>query len=106
MSFVLLIGYILMFLVAILIVYYSILLYKGLENEDISLSMIFLNEKRILIIFKVLVVASIIFLLGGFSLVIYGETTLMVRLASIIYSVGLLYFVYSLQKIIRMGVVK
>lgn len=89
-----------------MLLYYSILLFKGLKNEEITLSRIFLKEEKILSLFMILMAGSFIFFLGGISLALINEATTFTRITSIIYTLTLLYFVYSLQKVIREGDVK
>jgi hypothetical protein len=88
------------FIIAILLIYFSVLLIRSLDSEDFVVSMIFLHEKKIKSIFLVLLMGSIIFFLGHF----YNEffsNPVFINIVGLIYSLTLLYFVYGLQKILN-----
>ncbi len=112
-----LLVHLLAFIIGILLLYYSLLLLRRLKSKDFALSMIFLNEKKIINILFVLVIGSLIFFIGQIysSYVNYfalSDLTMavtpslsieyvLVNLIRIVYSFVLLYFVYGLQNILK-----
>jgi hypothetical protein len=112
-----LVVHLLAFIIGILLLYYSLLLLRRLKSKDFALSMIFLNENKIIKILFVLVIGSLIFFIGQIysSYVNYfalSDLTMavtpslsikyvLVNLIRIIYSIVLLYFVYGLQNILK-----
>ena len=112
-----LIFHLLVLIIGILLLYYSLLLLRRLKSEDFALSMIFLNEKKIIKILFVLVIGSLIFFIGQIysSYVNYFAISdltvavapsisikyVLVNLIRSVYSVVLLYFVYGLQNILK-----
>jgi hypothetical protein len=112
-----LVVHLLALIIGILLLYYSLLLLRRLKSEDFALSMIFLNEKKIIKILFVLVIGSLIFFIGQIysSYVNYFALSnltmavtpslsikyVLVNLVRIIYSIVLLYFVYGLQNILK-----
>ena len=112
-----LIFHLLALIIGILLLYYSLLLLRRLKSKDFALSMIFLNEKKIIKILFVLIIGSLIFFIGQIyssyiNYVAINELTMavapaisikyvLVNLIRIVYSVVLLYFVYGLQNILK-----
>lgn len=112
-----LVVHLLTLIVGILLLYYSLLLLRRLKSKDFAVSMIFLNEKKIIKILSVLVIGSLIFFIGQIysSYVNYFSLSdltmavipslsieyILVNLVRIVYSLVLLYFVYGLQNILK-----
>ena len=112
-----LVVHLLAFIIGILLLYYSLLLLRRLKSKDFALSMIFLNEKKIIKILFALVIGSLIFFIGQIysSYVNYFSLSdltmavtpslsinyVLVNLIRIVYSFVLLYFVYGLQNILK-----
>jgi hypothetical protein len=92
--------HILAFIIAILIIYFSVILIKRLDSEDYIVSMIFLHEKEINNIFFVLVIGSVLFLLGHSYNLLISNNTILVNVMGLVYSIALLNFVYGLQKLL------
>jgi hypothetical protein len=94
------------FILAIALIFTSILLLKRLKDEDFAVSMIFLHEKEINKIFLVLVVGSFIFFTGHlyYSLgSLFNDINIkyVLDLIGILYTISLLYFVYGLQNVLK-----
>ena len=112
-----LLVHLLAFIIGILLLYYSLLLLRRLKSKDFAVSMIFLNEKKIIKILFVLVIGSLIFFIGQIyssyvNYVAINELTMavvpslsikyvLVNLVRFVYSFVLLYFVYELQNILK-----
>lgn len=101
------IFHILGFILAIALIFTSILLLKRLTDEDFAVSMIFLHEKEINKILLVLVVGSFIFFTGHlyYSLSsLFNDTNIkyVLDLIGVLYTISLLYFVYGLQNVLKM----
>ena len=112
-----LVVHLLALIIGILLLYYSLLLLRRLKSKDFALSMIFLNEKKIIKILFVLVIGSLIFFIGQIyssyvNYVAINELTMavvpslsikyvLVNLVRFVYSFVLLYFVYELQNILK-----
>ena len=112
-----LVVHLLTLIVGILLLYYSLLLLRRLKSKDFAVSMIFLNEKKIIKILSVLVIGSLIFFIGqiyssyvnyfslsDLTMAVIPSLTIkyvLVNLVRIVYSVVLLYFVYGLQNILK-----
>ena len=112
-----LVVHLLALIIGILLLYYSLLLLRRLKSKDFALSMIFLNEKKIIKILFVLVIGSLIFFIGQIyssyvNYVAINELTMavapslsikyvLVNLIRFVYSFVLLYFVYELQNILK-----
>ena len=94
------------FILAIALIFTSVILLKRLRDEDFAVSMIFLHEKEINKIFLILVVGSFIFFIGHlyYSLSsLFTETNMknVLDLIGILYTLSLLYFVYGLQNVLK-----
>ena len=112
-----LVVHLLTLIVGIFLLYYSLLLLRRLRSKDFAVSMIFLNEKKIIKILSVLVIGSLIFFIGQIysSYINYFSLSdltmavipslsieyILVNLVRIVYSFVLLYFVYGLQSILK-----
>ena len=112
-----LVVHLLALIIGILLLYYSLLLLRRLKSKDFALSMIFLNEKKIIKILFVLVIGSLIFFIGQIyssyvNYVAISDLTMavapslsikyvLVNLVRFVYSFVLLYFVYELQNILK-----
>lgn len=88
----------------ILLICYSILLLRKLRSEDFVLSMIFLHETQIRHIALVIVVGAFVFLVGQTYYSLFPDANVFIlKIAAIIYSVSLLYFVYGLKSLFSKG---
>lgn len=112
-----LVVHLLALIIGILLLYYSLLLLRRLKSKDFALSMIFLNEKKIIKILFVLVIGSLIFFIGQIyssyvNYIAISNLTMavapslsikyvLVNLVRFVYSFVLLYFVYELQNILK-----
>lgn len=112
-----LVVHLLALIIGILLLYYSLLLLRRLKSKDFALSMIFLNEKKIIKILFVLVIGSLIFFIGQIyssyvNYIAISDLTMavapslsikyvLVNLVRFVYSFVLLYFVYELQNILK-----
>jgi hypothetical protein len=95
------------FILAIVLIFSSLLLLKRLKDEDFAVSMIFLHENEINKILLVLVVGSFIFFTGHLyyslgSLFNDANMKYVLDLIGILYTISLLYFVYGLQNVLKM----
>ena len=94
------------FILAVALIFSSVLLLKRLKYEDFAVSMIFLHENEINKIFIVLVVGSFIFFTGHLyyslnSLFNGTDMKYVLDLIGLLYTLSLLYFVYGLQNVLK-----
>lgn len=86
------------FLIGIMLVYSAYKLFKVLENKEIAISMVFLHKKRVINLFGLLVLASILIFISGLSFVILGNGIL-VEILLDLDGLILLIFTFLLQRL-------
>jgi hypothetical protein len=90
------------FLLGLLLFFVALKLLNELKNKEIAISMVFLNKKRIINLFGLVVIATLIIFLTGLVYVFMGNgiiVEILLDLAALI----LLIFTYSLQNIMKGG---
>ncbi len=88
------------FLIGLVLVYATFKLLNELRNKEIAISMVFLNKKRVINLFGLLVISGFITLITGLVFVLIGNN-IFVELLLNLNAIVLLIFVTFLQKIMR-----
>ena len=87
-------------IIGILLFYSAFRLFKALQNKEIALSMVFLNNKRIINLFGLLVIAAFLTFLTGLDYVFFGNS-ISVEILLDLNAFTLLIFTFLLQKLMR-----
>ncbi len=87
-------------ILGILLFYSAFKLLKVLQNKEVALSMVFLNQKRIINLFGLLVIAAFFTFLTGLDYVFLGNS-ISVEILLDLNALTLLIFTFLLQKLMR-----
>ena len=85
-------------ILGILLFYSAFKLLKALQNKEVALSMVFLNQKRIINLFGLLVIAAFFTFLTGLDYVFLGNS-ISVEILLDLNALTLLIFTFLLQKL-------
>lgn len=91
------------FLVAILAIYFSFLLFKRLRNKDLTVAIFFLNEKKVAQIFLILFIGNLIFFIGNSYQIFKLHIPVIDDITALLFSIFLLYVVFALQNLLKIG---
>jgi hypothetical protein len=87
-------------IIGVALVYSAFKLFTVLKNKEIALSMVFLNKKRIINLFGLLVIGAFSIFLTGLDYVFFGNS-ISVEILLDLNALILLIFTFSLQKVMR-----
>jgi hypothetical protein len=87
-------------ILGILLFYSAFKLLKVLQNKEVALSMVFLNQKRIINLFGLLVIAAFFTFLTGLDYVFLGNS-ISVEILLDLNALTLLIFTFLLQKLMK-----
>jgi len=87
-------------ILGLLLFYSAFKLLRVLQNKEIALSMVFLNQKRIINLFGLLVIAAFFTFLTGLDYIFLGNS-IIVEILLDLNALTLLIFTFLLQKLMR-----